>query len=190
MTPYVANVILHIIGTALGVGGATVSDLLFISSVKDGKIDAKEYGVLKLASKVVWTGLVIGIVTGIGFIYLYNTDPSIGRSVTEKVWAKSVIVAIILINGIIMHLKVFPALKKSAETGARLDEEPFKKKIPMVLAIGAISITSWYSALIIGAWRRLDQPFEVILGTYLSVLIFAIVVAQVVGRIFVKRMSR
>lgn len=181
-----AFVVLHLIGAALGVGGATVSDSLFIKSVKDGLIDKKEFGFLKVASRVVWTGLALAIFTGVGFIVMYQLDPSLGQ-VTEKVLAKTTVVFIILVNGIVMHWKIFPLLKHHAETGTPLTAPSFRPKIPMALTIGVISITSWYSAIIIGAWRELRASFLMIYGVYVAVVLTAIVIAQIVGHYFMKR---
>lgn len=187
MAIYTAIVILHIVGAAIGAGGATMSDFMFFRSVRDGQLDVKEYGFLKMASNLVWFGLILTIITGLGFLYLYSAYPELGKTAGDKVLAKGIIVAIILINGTVMHRKIFPLLKECAEKNVPLTKPPFLRKIPMTLAIGAISITSWYSALILGAWHGLDAPYAVILGVYAVILAGALTVAQLAGRQFVKR---
>ena len=54
----------HIIGVALGAGGATMSDVLFLTSIRDNMIDKSELKLLRMASKVVVFGLGLLIITG------------------------------------------------------------------------------------------------------------------------------
>lgn len=182
-------VIIHTIGAALGVGGATVSDFLFLKAVRDGQIDKKEFGVLKTVSSVVWTGLAISIFTGFGFFLLYRLDPSHGGSIYDpKLLVKMIVVSVIFLNGLLMHWKVFPILEGSARKS--LHSKEVVKKLPLMLSTGAISITSWYTALVLGAWRGLEASFGTIFLVYLFVVLCAIVVVNVAGRSFISKLPR
>jgi hypothetical protein len=65
-------VIGHIFGAILGAGGAFTSDAMFFSTIKDGKISKDELRFMKLGSKLVWTGFIILVISG---ILLITTDP-------------------------------------------------------------------------------------------------------------------
>ena len=86
----------HIVGVAMGAGGATMSDTLFLTSVFDNYIDPSEYKLLKVASKIVVLGLIILCLTG-GTFFLIGSVPG------ERFWAKLTIVAIATVNGYLMH---------------------------------------------------------------------------------------
>lgn len=182
---YTLLIMVHIIGVALGAGGATISDILFFKSIKDGKIDKKEFALLKAVSSVVWTGFVILAFSGFGFLILYRLTPEYaGLMYDPKLWAKLFIVLIILLNGLVMHWKVFPLLESSL--GKPLAASRFIKKSSIAFTTGAISIISWYSALILGAWRTLDASYITIFGAYLLIIFAGIVFANIAGRYFIK----
>lgn len=70
--------VLHIIGVSLGVGGATITDVFFFRFLKDYKIPHKEAKVLDIISEVVWVGLTILVLSGLG-LYLPNADQLIQK---------------------------------------------------------------------------------------------------------------
>ena len=180
--------IIHIIGTALGVGGATVSDFLFLKAVRDGRIDKKEFGVLKSVSTVVWTGFAVLVFSGFGFFILFRLLPEHGSIYEPKLLIKLIVVSVIFFNGLLMHWKVFPVLKTSARKSIHSTET--LGKLSLVLTTGAISITSWYAALILGAWRGLDAPFVTILGAYVLAVFGAIAIANIVGKKYVEKLPK
>lgn len=188
MTLYLACIIAHIIGTCFGVGGATISDLLFFTFAKDGRIDKREYDTLKAISRIVWLGLIILTISGASFLVLSTSGLSGVQYNPAKILAKVTIVAIIAVNGIVMHRVVLPALKKN--TDKPLYSPSMMKKSNIILTAGAISAVSWYSALVIGAWRGLTASYTTIVGTYLMVVVVAIVIANIAGKFFLRRLKQ
>ena len=71
--------IIHILGVAIGAGGAYVSDMIFMSSIRDQKISKTEMRFLTLGSIFVWAGLVTLIASGIG-ILLTDTEGYLSSS--------------------------------------------------------------------------------------------------------------
>ena len=175
-------VIMHIIGTVLGVGGATVSDMLFFKFAKDGHIDKDEFSILNTTSRLVWIGLGIILLSALGFIALYvsNTGNVQTAYSLDKIWAKSIIVAIIIGNGFVLHYKVLPLF--ASRLGKTFATKSFIKKSPIVFTAGAISGVSWYTTLILGAWRGYNTPAYITLFVYALIIICAISVSNVVGR--------
>jgi hypothetical protein len=85
--------IIHILGVTFGLGGATTSDLLFFRALRNKKIDASEFALLKTASLVVWAGLILLILSGLGMIWLGGEIPD-----NDRLYAKMTIVGVILFN--------------------------------------------------------------------------------------------
>ena len=71
--------IIHILGVALGAGGAYVSDMIFMSSIKDQRISKTEMRFLTLGSFFVWTGLITLIISGTG-MFLTDTEGYLSSS--------------------------------------------------------------------------------------------------------------
>jgi len=172
-------VIFHIIGVALGLGGATISDVLFFYSVKNKTISGDEVNLLRAVSKVIWTGIILLIVTGIGFLVLrYLTAGSInGIELLHngRFQTKMFIVAVIFINGLVFHFKVFPLIRKY--TGLSLQNDEIKKRLPLFAATGAISIISWYSALFLAFLKFLTYSFAFLVNIYLLIIFVGIIFA-------------
>lgn len=185
-----ALIIAHIIGTALGAGGATVSDYLFFKFAKDGKLDKDEYRILLTVSDIIWTGLLILLLSGFGFIALYlSGNESVIRVYNlNKIWAKCTIVAILIANGFFMHRKILPMLHHRESRS--LITPSFIRKSPLMFTAGAISAVSWYSALILGAWRGLTATYSEILIAYICIAIVAIIGSNILGRTMVNRLAQ
>lgn len=177
----------HILGTTLGVGGATISDLLFFRSTQDGRIEAKEWEILKMVSVVIWVGLLLAVASGLGFLVEYAMTPEKTQYLANpKIWAKLTIVGIIFANGLLLHWKLFPIFESMV--GRPMGESRFVKNMTLVFTSGAISITSWYTVFIMGAWRGLSftLTYWQILVAYGIILAGAILVANIVGRMHAK----
>lgn len=183
----IAFVILHIIGTVLGAGAATVTDYLVFKFAKDRKIDKDEFQILHTISDLVWAGLFLLLVSGIGFVALYIADHSTVRTAynIDKLWAKITIVIIITANGFFIHRHVLPTLKR--RLGKTLATPSFLKKSFFIFSPGAVSGVSWYAALILGAWRGLDATYLQIISIYAIIVLLAVATANFAGRRFLMR---
>lgn len=183
-------VILHIIGTVLGAGAATISDFLFFKFAKDGQVDKDEFGILKAVSGFVWLGLFLLVGSGLGFMLLHTADVGTVRAdySLNKIGAKLIITAIIFINGLVLHRKVLPIF--AARLGKSFATKDFIKKSTIIFTAGAISGVSWYSALILGAWRGLQASWITIMAMYLFFIICAIVTSNIGGRYLLHHIRR
>ncbi len=178
---YTLLVILHIIGVALGVGGASASDAIFFKSIIDGQITRSEYDFLVVVSRLIWLGLFILLTTGIGFLILatINTGAIVNTYNMDKILAKITLVSIITCNGFFLHLKILPLFRTHFDR--TLNTPEFRKRAPLVFSRGAKSAVSWYTAMIIGAWRGYDFPLTTTLTVYGVILVCALIVANVIG---------
>jgi len=176
-------VMAHILGVTLGLGAATISDILFFQATKDGRFEAKEWEIMKLLSRVIWVGVALVILSGAWFLSEYLLDPEKARFLQNpKIWAKASMVGIIFLNGLFLHWKVFPIFESMVEGAKKATK--FPANMTMVFTSGAISVTSWYSAFIMGTWRGLSFTLEYwqIMAVYAGILAFAIGVANCFGR--------
>jgi hypothetical protein len=168
---YQTLVIIHLIGFALGLGSATVSDYLLFKFLKDYKISSWEKNILEKVSLLVWIGLFIQIVSGIGF-YSLNYEV---LNHTVKFLVKVVAVGIITLNGILLHKFVMPRMMKLNFGDSKIT---FIERLSF--ASGAISVTSWWFATIMGALRNdISFTFLQLLGIYLALILCAIISSQI-----------
>lgn len=175
-------IIIHVVGTAIGVGGATVSDILFFSSLKRGVITKIDYLNFKTLSRIIWIGAILLFITGIGILFVYHSkNPDNPFIANDKALAKLIITIIILLNGYFMHWKIFSLIK--SQVGQPTALSLLTKKQGMLYFSGALSIVSWWSAMILGSWRHFDFSFWTIIISYLIILIGAVIVANIIGRI-------
>lgn len=171
--------IVHLFGVVFGMGAAFITDIMFMKSVKDKVLSPEELSFISLGSKVVWAGLSIIILSGIGLFYL-DSEYYLNSS---KFLTKMVIVLILTINGIFFHFKHLPLLSK--QTYKKLTEsEEFVRKSSFLFVSGAISTVSWISTLILGVFRSIPYGFGTIISVYFVMLFVGIVGALIIRRFF------
>lgn len=164
--------IFHIIGAVLGVGGAYVSDAIFISSTKDRVINKTEFNFMKMGSFFVWVGLFVLIISG---LLLFSTNPLFYLS-SSKFLIKMFIVLIILINGIFFHVIHFPRIYRHVSHHYPSSDEFMRKKKFLTIS-GVVSITSWTFVLILGVLRFIPISFIEALLFYVLIELVAIFIA-------------
>lgn len=170
--------IFHIFGVALGAGGALFSAAIFTKVMFDKKVNQTELEFIELASLLVTAGLGLLILSGIG---LFLTNPE-GYLASTKFIAKMTIVGILVVNGVLIHSLHVPVLKKHLDQ--HLPDVPgFKKRSLYMYVGGAISMTSWATAVVLGALRTIPYPYELIMSVYLGVLILGILFSLTLRKI-------
>ncbi len=122
-------IITHILGTILGVGGATMIEIHLNRALADGKMDAVERSFLGSDFLLTRIGMGIGLVTGIGFVVEYWLHNQLFRLDSGVFWAKMAIFLIIAINAYLLH----------------------KHKIGLYWG-SAFSFVSWWAVMILGTF--------------------------------------
>jgi len=174
--------VVHFCGLVLGVGAATLLDLVIARFVLLRGISREHVQVIDFSSKVVTVGLGLLWFSGIGFLIHYGLfDPP--KLWNPKIWAKITIVFVLSINGVFVHHFVLPHVR--ARIGKRLLDGVSYSRCSLLLLAGAVSAISWYVPLLLGAIPQLNfvVPAGVILGGYALILIAA--AAAIRGAIFV-----
>ena len=150
----------HLVGTVLGEGAVTFIDYFYIRAAKDGKIEPHEAEPIRLLTPILRLGLIILIISGFGYFLLYRLTGHEERLLNPRFLAKMSVVGIIALNGLLLELK----------------------KIPIAIG-GPISSVSWWSAFVLGAWRGLNLSFWTIMGSYILVVLAAILVLKAIKKV-------
>jgi len=141
-------IISHIIGTVLGVGGATFAEIFSIKALRDGLMEPMELSYIRNTVTVLRVGLFILVLSGFGFLLLYRLNGVDWPFFDLKFWAKMTVVGIIAVNAVVMQLRIVP------------------------MSVGsAISLTSWYTALVLGIWHMYEPSFLLIMFWYIVAII-------------------
>ena len=173
--------VLHILGAGVGLGSATISDVLFFKFLRDFKISEWEADILGTLSRVIWVSLAILVISGAG---LYLPDSALLNE-SPKFLAKMIIVAVIIVNGAFLNLWITPRLVKIS-FGGRHEHEAGELHYArrLAFALGAISVISWYSAFILGSLRESPAGFSLILGGYFLLIAGGVVASQIMERAY------
>lgn len=96
-------VIGHLIGTVLGVGGATMIEVHLNKALSDDNMSPDERNMLGLNFTVLRIGLVMALITGFGFIVYYVTHGQAFRLQNPVLWAKLLMVVIVAVNALLLQ---------------------------------------------------------------------------------------
>ncbi len=171
-------VILHLFGVAIGAGGAFMTDIIFLSSIKDYIFSPTEIRIIKRMSVAVWSGLILLVSSGIG---LFALDPE-GYLDSSKFILKMSIVVVLIINGAFFHFKIFPLLKSITNIPTH-ESDLFKNSRVFLIITGSVSVVSWSCAIVLGALRSL--PVSLTLGAVIYVT--AVLCGVIVGLLFSRK---
>ena len=177
--------IVPIIGFSIGLGAATVTDVLFFKFLKTYKVSTQAAEIMHTLSRVIWVALLIIIISGV-CLYLPYTER---YNETAKFLVKMIVVAVILINGLVLNVVVSPRLPEIFP-GTPAPTTQLSRLRKLAFALGSISVTSWYSALVLGALRKVPFSFSAIILTYVCLLIVAICCSQITERFFTKKAAK
>ena len=175
--------IIHAIGAAVGLGGATAADFLFFKFLKDFRISKKEADVLHSLSQVIWFALVLIVISGLGLYLIHPAE----LNQSPKFLVKMMVVLVLILNGVFLNILIAPRLVKIS-FHERHDHErgELERTRRLAFALGAVSVTSWYSAFILGMMREVDLGFLELAGAYAAVLLLAVLASQLVEKSFSK----
>ncbi len=134
-------VIVHVIGTVLGVGAATFAEIHYTRFNSDNIITDDERKTLAITYTVMRTGLFLLVVSGFAFLLYFRLTEHVAALTSPSFWAKMTVVGVLVGNALLLQARIMP------------------------LAVGAaVSLTSWYTALVLGVIGKTDATyFEILL---------------------------
>ncbi len=172
-------VILHNVGFILGVGAATIADILFFRFLKDGTISLEEKGTMDALTNVIWAALAILVVSGLALFI-----PEQARlAISSKFLLKIVVLGVIIINGFLLNMFVAPYMRRLSFEGTA----PARHFRRLAFALGAVSFSSWYIAFFLGSVRKIPISFSVGVISYAGVSLLVIIFSQFVERYVAKK---
>ena len=172
----------HFVGLALGLGAATALDLIIVRFLVTGTITQDRSSVVLFASKIVDLGLLILWASGVALLLCYAAyEPD--KLGNPKVLAKIVIVGVLTLNGLYIHKVVLPLIDE--RVGLRLFENMSNRQRRFLITSGAVSATSWYVPLVLGALPQINfvVSASTIILAYALILAMAILMAQGTGHL-------
>jgi hypothetical protein len=149
---YLLLIVLHLVGAVLGVGAATFIEVFLNKSLADRKMDDSEKGFMKVTYVVLRIGLVLSVITGLGFLLVYYSQGNVAKLQSGTLWAKNTIILILVINAVLLHLH-----KMKLRWGSSL------------------SFVSWWTAFLLGIFLTNNERFG-----YIEIMI-AYAIAVVAG---------
>ncbi|NQV93343.1 hypothetical protein HQ403_02490 [Candidatus Kaiserbacteria bacterium] len=164
MDIYTILILTHLVGTVLGVGSATFAEIFYLKALKDGEVSPDEGALLKSTYTVLRVGLILGVLSGFGFLLLYRFTGQEERLLDPKLWAKMTVIVILVINALMLQLH----------------------RIPMWLG-ASLSVTSWYAAMILGAWHGVPYSYIEIMAGYIVAVIVMIFVLEFIKKTYLKK---
>lgn len=178
----------HVLFMALGLGAATMADVFFFRFLRDSKISQDENAVLSMISEFIWLVLAGIVITGLA-LYI----PEAARlNETPKFLVKAIVVAVIIINGAFLNLKVAPELVKISFGKKHEHHDGELSRIRRIaFALGPISIASWYTAFLLGMVPGdIPYTFIQIFGVYALIVFMGIGFGQLYDYSLTRRASQ
>lgn len=169
--------LVHFAGIILGVGAATLLDLIVFKFAVTRSIEENSIRIIIFSSYVIMIGLILLWVSGIGFfIYYWFYDPV--KIDNPKLLAKVIIVGVLTLNSFMVHLFAMPQIK--VHVGQHLMAGLTKTHRFFLIFIGTLSAISWYVPLILGIVPQFNNtiPAEVILASYVALILSVNVITQ------------
>ncbi len=174
----------HMLGLAFGLAGATITDVFFFRFLRDFRISQWEAEIMRTLSQVIWFGLAILVISGIG---LYLPQAS-ALNQSAKYLVKMIVVVVIIVNGAFLNLMISPQLVHISfgERHHHMRGELHRIR-KIAFALGAVSLTSWYSAFVLGVLRSTTLGFWTLLALYVGMLAVMVGVSQLMERLIARQ---
>ena len=166
-------IVLHIIGTIIGVGGATMIELHVSQAFKDKTMSQDERSILAIDYRMVRIGLVTILLSGFGFLLLDKFEGHTQYLYSPRLWAKMLMVGLIAMNTLLLQAHMINLYWGSA-----------------------LSFVSWWTAAFIGMFITHEfkfdfydglfagHPFTSVFASYMTIFLVALVLGAVVLNYF------
>lgn len=144
-------IMLHVIGTILGTGGATIAEFQITRALRDKRVSDDERALMHTNYGMIRAGMAILLVSVLGMFWYFHTQGSDVLFTSEKLWIKDVMFVMIFCNAIALQFRWVP------------------------LWLGAsISFTSWWGATLLGLAGQLPYSFTTyLIGYVVAVFVMA-----------------
>lgn len=170
--------IFHVFFVVVGMGSALVTDLLFVYFAINKTLAPFETKVIRLLSRAVTFALCAILVSGF-FLFLSDTERYLASA---KFLTKMSVVAILVVNGFLLHTLVFRHL---GERGY-LQRVANRTARRIAFLLGAVSFVSWVSAMSLGVLDKIPFSYVTALSLYLATLGCGVIASQILHGLYEK----
>lgn len=164
---HTVSLIGHLLGLVLGLGGAALTDFIFVLCVRAQRVGRTLLLIMKWSASLVLVGYGLLVISGIGLL-------ASGSHVSSKFYAKMFVVLVVGINGTLAHSVIFPKLAHKIKYHSNEISIAFLHQLSVVAAISGVS---WMAALILGAWKTKAQVTVLWALIYLIAVLIAVVMS-------------
>lgn len=163
---------LHLVGLCFGLGGATMLDFWILRWMRWGSLPSEIARIFLFISKVVSVGIGLLWVSGLGFLMVYALE-SPEKLQNPKLWAKVTVVAVLTLNGLVIHALVLPGVLR--DVGRPMLDGISGTRTGVFLVSGAVSGVSWYTAFALGLMRELNGSvaYGLLIGLWIAGMVAA-----------------
>lgn len=159
MDIYSLIIAMHVIGTILGTGGATVAEIQVTRALRDKRVSTDERSLMHANYWVIRAGMFIIFISIVGMFWYHLSQGNTWILTSEKLWIKDLMFVVIIVNAILLTWHWVP------------------------LWLGAsISLVSWWGATLLGLAGRLSFSFEMYLAGYVVAVLFMAVILHLIRR--------
>jgi hypothetical protein len=149
----------HVVALCVGFGAALLADFYVLTQGVLRPVTAQMIGSLRALSRAASIGLGLTWATGLVLVAMkFAADVHVVAN--EKLWAKTVIVLILSVNGLFIHRVVVPGLQ--CMEGRRIFDSLSLWGAAGVTFCAALSTASWTTPMVLGAAPELN--FKVSFG--------------------------
>ena len=138
--------LLHFVGIAWGLGGATAAAVISAKSERNPEISPAAMKIMPAISKLIWFGLILLIISGIGISFFVKWPID-----KNMLLIKHVLVAWIVVIGIILGVNA----KRMQALAPKPKEKPsaqFLKAKRLMKAFSIINLILWYAVTIMSVF--------------------------------------
>ncbi len=192
---HLVYLVIFSLGISIGVGSALLSNLLFVISLRDGRLSADEYRMLRHARSVVWVGIILYALSGVG-LFTISAEAMLGLGIF---YADMTIATLMVINACIFQFVYLPILKTKVDTKLQDTETNTKTTnlIGYLVVSETVSVVSWIFIILHHAMYRLPASYAFVMTVYLATLLavgllFCLMTARVLTKrniLFLKRVG-
>lgn len=157
------------LGLAIGGGAALLSNVLFSGSLRDGKVSADEFRILKQSRNVIWVGVALYALSGVG-LFTLSAEVMLGFGIF---YATMFAGAAMVVNAFVFQSFYLPEIEKMVDKES-VDSSvgPTMANLNVYLIISeSISVTSWMFLILHHAMFRLPASFSLVMSVYFLSLV-------------------
>ena len=167
------TLLLHLLGFALGAGAAFTGDVLLIKALHSPAGGWRAEGI-RTTSQLIWLALALVTFSGL----LLFLPRAVELLAAGRFLTKMVAVAVIAANGAFLQRVLTPRLEVLfiSEQRTQFDSYTRRRFRRLAFSSGAVSATSWMTALLIGGLPEFTFPITTGLIGYASAIMLAVAV--------------